>query len=94
MLELYSNIDTAGTVVHCALEVAGAPHRIVVVDKLDDGGVTPPDYLRLNPNGTVPTIVDGDLVLFETVAILEHLVDTLPGLGPRAGEPHRPQFHF
>ncbi|KAF1045924.1 glutathione S-transferase family protein [Xylophilus sp.] len=28
-----------------------------------------PDYLALNPNGKVPTLVDGDLVLFESLAI-------------------------
>jgi glutathione S-transferase len=33
-------------------------------DALDD-----PDYLALNPNGRVPTLVDGDLVLWESMAI-------------------------
>jgi glutathione S-transferase len=32
------------------------------------------DYLRLNPAGRVPTLVDGDLVLFETGAIVLHLL--------------------
>jgi len=29
-----------------------------------------PEYLALNPNGTIPTLVDGDVVLFEASAIM------------------------
>ncbi|MGH2873624.1 MAG: glutathione S-transferase family protein [Solirubrobacteraceae bacterium] len=94
MLALYSRPETAGTIIHCALEMAGTPHRIIRVTKASDASVSPSDYLTLNPTGTVPTLVDGDLVLYETVAILEHLIETVPGLGPRTGEPHRPELHF
>jgi glutathione S-transferase len=94
VIELYSGPDTAGSFVHCALEYSGAPHKLVAVKHDDDGSVTPSGYLELNPSGTVPTLVDGDLVLYETAAILEYLVETLPGLGPRAGEPGRPELHF
>ena len=31
------------------------------------------DYLKLNPNGKVPTIVDGDLVIWESHTILRYL---------------------
>lgn len=31
------------------------------------------DYLKLNPNGKVPTIVDGDLVVWESHTILRYL---------------------
>ncbi len=34
-----------------------------------------PEYLKLNPNGKVPTIVDGDLVLWESMAINTYLAD-------------------
>ncbi|CAI5756058.1 unnamed protein product [Candida verbasci] len=30
-------------------------------------------YLKLNPNGTIPTLVDGDLTLYESNAILEYI---------------------
>ena len=94
MIELYSRSVTAGTIVHSALEFSGEPHRVLEVKPGEDGSVTPAGYLELNPSGTVPTLIDGDLVLYETVAILEYLVEKLPGLGPRAGEPGRPEFHF
>ena len=34
-----------------------------------------PEYLKLNPSGTVPTLVDGDLVLTESLAICLYLLD-------------------
>jgi glutathione S-transferase len=94
VLELYSNRDTAGSIVHCVLEYSGTPHEVIPVRLDDDGSVTPSGYLELNPSGTVPTLVDGGLVLYETAAILEYLVETLPGPGPQAGEPGRPELHF
>lgn len=94
MIELYSRSETAGTIVHSVLEFSGEPHRVLEVKPGDDGSLTPTGYLELNPSGTVPTLIDGDLVLYETVAILEYLVEKLPRLGPRAGEPGRPEFHF
>ncbi len=35
-----------------------------------------PDYLAINPNGRVPAMVDGDLVLFESMAINLYLART------------------
>jgi glutathione S-transferase len=32
-----------------------------------------PEYLRLNPNGTVPTLIDGDLVIWESNTIVRYL---------------------
>lgn len=32
-----------------------------------------PDFLAMNPNGLVPVLKDGDLVLFESMAILRYL---------------------
>lgn len=37
------------------------------------GGTASPDYLALNPNGLVPTLRDGDLVLWESHAIVRYL---------------------
>jgi glutathione S-transferase len=52
---------------------------------------TSPEYLKLNPNGLIPVLVDGDLVLYETAAICLHLADTHPAaaLAPALGSVER-----
>jgi glutathione S-transferase len=44
-----------------------------------------PEYLALNPNGAIPTLVDGDFVLTESRAIMQYLASKKPesGLLPR-----------
>lgn len=38
-----------------------------------------PDYLKINPNGTIPTLVHDDLMLTESTAIMEYVDRTFPG---------------
>jgi glutathione S-transferase len=38
-----------------------------------------PEYLALNPNGVVPTLLDGDRVIFESNVITEYIDDRFPG---------------
>ncbi|MBI2894323.1 MAG: glutathione S-transferase family protein [Deltaproteobacteria bacterium] len=63
--------------VHLALEEVGADYEIVHLD-LTKGEQKGADYLELNPNGKVPTIVDGDFVLWESNAILAYLGEKYP----------------
>ncbi|HTT00512.1 MAG TPA: glutathione S-transferase family protein [Steroidobacteraceae bacterium] len=64
---------------------AQAPRRVLALAKhlgvaaefqhlnLMGGDLKTPSYTRLNPNMKVPTLVDGDLVLWESSAIMAHL---------------------
>ncbi len=42
----------------------------------DAGGLDAPEYLALNPNGRVPTLLDGDLSVWESHTILRYLAAT------------------
>jgi glutathione S-transferase len=85
MIELYWKPETVADVVAMALRLIGVEHRIVTVGE----DVSEDEYRRINPAGTVPAMVDGDLVLFESVAILMYLADQHPdaGLAPAPGTP-------
>ena len=57
----------------------GTKLELVVVD-LAKGEQRSPEYLKLNPNGRVPTLVDDDgFVLTESHAIMQYLADGTPG---------------
>ena len=58
------------------------------------GVVQTPEYLALNPYGRVPTLVDGDLMLYESTSILNYLETLFPEpplvLGQFAPDPANP----
>ncbi len=61
-----------------ALEETGASYRLEPVD-LMTGAQRSDAYKALNPTARVPTLVDGDYVLWESNAILVYLADKFPG---------------
>ncbi|KFN47101.1 glutathione S-transferase family protein [Arenimonas metalli] len=66
--------------IHAALEHAGADFEPVRVD-LRQNQQLAPNYLLLNPQGRVPTLVAGGIVLTETVAIADFLDRRFPAAG-------------
>ncbi|MDF2696063.1 MAG: hypothetical protein K0S65_4446 [Labilithrix sp.] len=60
-----------------ALEETGTDYRLEPVD-LMTGGQKTDAYRKLNPTARVPTLVDGDYVLWESNAILVYLADKHP----------------
>jgi GST-like protein len=56
------------------LEEAGLPYETVPVDVLK-GEQHEPEYLRINPNGKVPAIIDGEVTVFDSNAILLYLAE-------------------
>jgi glutathione S-transferase len=68
-----------------ALEEIGLAYEQVPID-YRAGGSRTPEYLAVNPNGRIPTLVDGDLVLYESMAINHYLADRYDG-GIRPANP-------
>jgi glutathione S-transferase len=53
------------------------------------GGNRDPEYLKLNPNGLVPTVIDGDLVMWESNTICRYLCATRGGARLHPHDPAR-----
>lgn len=58
----------------------GIDLEMIEVD-VRNGGNRTPEYLRLNPNGKVPVLVDGELVIWESRAINAYLAAKYPDRG-------------
>lgn len=74
-MEFYSYWrSSAAYRVRIALAVKGLPVEMHYVHLLKEGGQQRlPDYRLLNPSQLVPTLVDGDFTLNQSLAILEYL---------------------
>jgi glutathione S-transferase len=67
------------TRVRWALEEVGQPYEVRLVSF---GAMKEPAHLGLHPFGQIPTYEEGELVLFESGAIIFHLADRHAGLLP------------
>ncbi len=90
MLKLHYHPSDASLMPHIFLEELGVPFQLELVDRSRNAQKSP-EYLKLNPNGLIPVLEDGALVVYETPAILLHLADTHPDarLMPALGTPER-----
>ncbi len=94
MIELHHAPSTAAMAPHILLTEIGVPFELRPVDTAAQAHRSPA-YLALNPNGRVPVLVDGDLVLYESAAICLHLADRHPqaDLAPPPGSDERAHFY-
>ena len=94
MLKLHYHPSDASLMPHILLEELGVPFALQRVDRANNAQKSPA-YLKLNPNGLIPVLEDGALVVYETPAILLHLADTHPQarLVPDIGTPERAQCY-
>ena len=72
MIKIYGKKLGSAFRCHVLMIEMGIDYEEIDVD-LRKGEQFEPEYLELNPNGKVPSIVDGDFVLWESMAINNYL---------------------
>ena len=78
MLQLYGNPRSRAMRCIWMLEELGEPYRLIEKStRVDD--LQTADYLRLNPNARIPALVDGDVVIWELMAINIYLAQKYQG---------------
>src|SRR5262245_17345205 len=78
MLQLYGNPRSRAMRCLWMLEETGRPYELIEKSTRADDLQTA-EYLRLNPNARIPTLVDGDVVLWESMAINIYLAQKYEG---------------
>ncbi|HWK50060.1 MAG TPA: glutathione S-transferase family protein [Steroidobacter sp.] len=79
-MKLYEFAPTRSIRARWTLQELEVAFESVSIRLMEGGGQTP-EYLALNPAGKVPTLVDGDFVLTESVAIAVYLAEKYPHKG-------------
>jgi GSH-dependent disulfide-bond oxidoreductase len=74
MLKFYFNGSPNPSKIALFLEEAGLPYEPIPVD-VRKGEQFRPELLALNPNAKVPVLVDGDVTIFDSNAILLYLAE-------------------
>lgn len=78
MLKLYGGKRSRASIVRWYLEELGVPYEFVELN-MEAGEHRQPAFLAINPMGKVPAIMDEDLNLWESGAILLYLLDQYGG---------------
>lgn len=94
MYQLHYFPANASAAPHMVLEEIGVVYDLILVDRARNAQKSK-EYLKINPNGRIPTLVDGKLIVSEAAAIILHLVDQHAdaGLAPQVGTRERATFY-
>lgn len=92
-MKLYFDPRSRSIVAKWMLDELGEPYETVLT-LLEDKAHKKPDYLKINPAGKLPALVDGEARVFENAAICIYLADKFPArrLAPPQGSPDRGRY--
>ncbi|MBJ9372141.1 MULTISPECIES: glutathione S-transferase family protein [Acinetobacter] len=92
-LKLYTNAQSRGLVIEWLLIELGAEFEKIELAYHTE--MKSESYLKINPFGKVPTLVDGDIVIYEMAAICAYLADKFfdQGLAPALDDPKRGLYY-
>lgn len=78
------------------LEELGAPYELKLYNRDPQSNLAPDELKALSPLGTAPVITDGDVVLAESNAVIDHIMDQHPDspLRPKRDDPTRADYLF
>jgi glutathione S-transferase len=93
-MKVYHSRYTRSGRARWALEELGVEHEIGRIS-FQSGDHKKPEYLAIHPHGSVPALVDGDLTLTESSAIVLHLADKYAdkNLAPALGSNDRAAYY-
>lgn len=93
MIKLYWSPRSRSFTTLWLMEESGLPYERVLTD-ITTGAQKAPDYLKINPMGKVPALVDGDAALGEAAAICVYIADRYPEtkLAPAVTDPRRARY--
>lgn len=93
MLVVHHAPNTRSVRIVWLMEELGLPYRIVP-HRLGDPEMRAPEHLAVNPNGRVPTLIDGEVTIFESGAIVEYVLARHGGgrLRPAETAPEFPAY--
>jgi glutathione S-transferase len=93
MLKLYWSPRSRSFTTLWLLEEAGQPYEKVLTD-ISTGAQKQPGYLKINPMGKVPALVDGDVAIAESAAICAYVAERFPQakLAPPLGDSRRGKY--
>ncbi|HSM31905.1 MAG TPA: glutathione S-transferase N-terminal domain-containing protein [Woeseiaceae bacterium] len=86
MIRLYTWSTPNGVKISIALEELGLDYEVTPIDIGKDEQFSP-EFLAISPNNKIPAIVDGEVSLFESGAILLYLAHKTGKLAPPADSP-------
>jgi glutathione S-transferase len=92
-MKLYYNPQSRAVISKWMLDECGAQYEIVPIE-FTKGEHKTPEFLKINPAGKLPALVDGDTRVFEGAAICLYLADKFPEakLAPEIGAPERGRY--
>jgi GST-like protein len=84
MIDAYVWTTPNGFKLLIALEELALPYKAHWID-ISKGDQQKPEYLAINPNGKIPALVDGEIKVFESAAVLTYLAEKTGKLLPASG---------
>jgi glutathione S-transferase len=92
-MKLYYNPQSRAVIARWMLDECGVKYEIVPIDLQKQEQKTP-EFLKINPAGKLPALLDNDSRIFEGAAICLYLGDKFPeaNLAPKIGAPERGRY--